>query len=218
MNRIFGRGAPKEPPPNLTDCIANVDSRAESIDKKISRLDQELKKYQDQMKKMREGPGKNAIKQKALRVLKQRKMYESQRENLLNQSFNMEQTNFATQMLKDTKVTVDAMKTGVKEMKREYKKVDIDQIEDLQDELEDMLEQANEVQEAMGRSYGVPDVDESELEAELEALTDELNLESDTSYLDESVKAPSAPTKEPGESVATAEGVDEFGLPKIPAT
>lgn len=56
-------------------------------------------------------------------------MYESQRENLLNQSFNMEQANFATQMLKDTKVTVDAMKTGVKEMKREYKKVDIDQIE-----------------------------------------------------------------------------------------
>ena len=81
-----------------------------------------------------------------------------------------------------------------------------------------MLEQANEVQEAMGRSYGVPDVDESELEAELEALTDELNLESDTSYLDETVKAPSAPTKEPGESVATTAGVDEFGLPKIPAT
>ena len=48
----------------------------------------------------------NAIKQKALRVLKQRKMYEAQRENLSNQSFNMEQTNYATQMLKDTKVTV----------------------------------------------------------------------------------------------------------------
>lgn len=41
-----------------------------------------------------------------MRVLKQRKMYESQRENLTNQSFNMEQTNFATQMLKDTKTTV----------------------------------------------------------------------------------------------------------------
>lgn len=24
MNRLFGRGAPKEPPPNLTDCISNV--------------------------------------------------------------------------------------------------------------------------------------------------------------------------------------------------
>ena len=146
-------------------------------------------------------------------------MYESQRENLANQSFNMEQANFATQMLKDTKVTVDAMKTGVKEMKREYKKVNIDQIEDLQDDLEDMLEQANEVQEAMGRSYGVPDVDEAELEAELEALTDELSLDTDTSYLDEAVKAPSVPTRDPGESVnADGQLVDEFGLPKIAAS
>ena len=43
------------------------------------------------MSKMREGPGKNAVKQKALRVLKQKKQYESQADNLRNQSFNMEQ-------------------------------------------------------------------------------------------------------------------------------
>ena len=30
------------------------------------------------MSKMRDGPGKNAVKQKALRVLKQKKQYESQ--------------------------------------------------------------------------------------------------------------------------------------------
>lgn len=52
-----------------------VDSRAESIDKKVQRLEQELVKYKDQMKKMRDGPAKNAVKQKALRVLKQKKMY-----------------------------------------------------------------------------------------------------------------------------------------------
>merc|ERR1719402_1189540 len=68
MNRLFGRGKPKEPPPNLTDCVANVDSRAESVEKKIARLDAELRKYKDQMSKMRPGPGKNAVKQKALRV------------------------------------------------------------------------------------------------------------------------------------------------------
>jgi charged multivesicular body protein 5 len=89
----------------------------------------------------------------------------------------------------------------------------------MQDELEDMLEQANEVQEAMGRSYGVPDVDEADLEAELEALTDELSLDTDASYLDDAVRAPAAPTAAPGETV-TADGqlVDEFGLPKIPAS
>lgn len=219
MNRLFGRGKPKEPPPNLTDCISNVDSRSESIEKKIAKLDAELIKYKDQMKKMREGPAKNSVKQKAMRVLKQKKMYETQRENLAQQSFNMEQANYATQMLKDTKITVDAMRLGVKEMKREYKKVNIDDIENLQDDLEDMLDQANEVQEALGRSYGMPEVDDDELEAELDALGDEIALDEDTSYLDDAVKAPNAPTREPGAESTNEEGVlvDEFGLPKIPA-
>lgn len=52
-----------------------VDERGDNIEKKISKLDIELKKYKDQMGKMREGPAKNAVKQKALRVLKQKKMY-----------------------------------------------------------------------------------------------------------------------------------------------
>ncbi|MGH0147843.1 UNVERIFIED_CONTAM: hypothetical protein FKN15_050399 [Acipenser sinensis] len=165
MNRLFGRGKPKGPPPNLTDCIGNVDGRAESIDKKISRLDAELVKYKDQMKKMREGPSKNMVKQKALRVLKQKRMYEQQRDNLTQQSFNMEQANYTIQSLKDTKTTVDAMKIGAKEMKKAYKQVKIDQIEDLQDQLEDMMEDANEVQEALSRSYGTPEIDEDDLEA-----------------------------------------------------
>lgn len=215
---MFGKPKDKVPPPNLSDVIANVDSRTESIDKKIQKLEADLVKYKDQMKKMREGPAKNAIKQRALNILKQRKMYENQREQLMQQSFNMEQTNMATQTLKDTQVTVNAMKLGVKEMKKEYKKINIDQIEDLQDDLADMMEDANEVQEALGRSYGMPDVDEDELEAELEALNDELALD-DTSYLDE-VSNLKVPSKEPGAESVNTDGqlVDEFGLPKLPAT
>merc|ERR1712109_420787 len=140
-----------------------------------------------------------------------------QSENLRNQAFNMEQTNYATQSLKDTKTTVNAMKLGVKEMKKEFKNVNIDQIEDLQDDLADMLEDANEVQEALGRTYGMPEIDE----ADLDALGDDFALDDDTSYLDDAMKAPDAPEREPGaDSVATNQDgvlVDEFGLPKIPA-
>ncbi|XP_034069965.1 charged multivesicular body protein 5 isoform X1 [Gymnodraco acuticeps] len=246
MNRLFGRGTPKGPPPNLTDCIGSVDSRTESTDKKIARLDAELVKYKDQMKKMRDGPSKNMVKQKALRVLKQKRMYEGQRDNLMQQSFNMEQTNYSIQTLKDTKTTVrefifywtsshiewlfvltcafsfqvDAMKVGLKDMKKAYKHVKIDQIEDLQDELGDMMEDANEIQEAMGRSYGTPDIDEDDLEAELDALGDELLMDEDSSYLDEASTAPSIPEGMPGDKSVNRDGVlvDEFGLPQIPAT
>ena len=55
--------------------------------------------------------------------------YEQQREQLDNQSFNLEQSNYAIQTLKDTKTTVDAMKVGVKQFKKEYKNVNLDKIE-----------------------------------------------------------------------------------------
>merc|ERR1712013_934940 len=94
------------------------------------------------------------------------------------------------------------MKMGVKEMKKEFKNVDIDQIEDMQDDLADMMEDANEIQETLGRSYGMPALDD------------------DTSYLDDAISTPSVPSREPGaDSVATNRDgveVDEFGLPKIP--
>lgn len=78
MNRLFGKKKPTEPPPNMNDIIGGVDAKADNVEGKINKLDAELKKYKDQMAKMREGPAKNAIKQKALRALKQRKMYEQQ--------------------------------------------------------------------------------------------------------------------------------------------
>ena len=73
----------------------------------------------------------------------------------------------------------------------------------MQDDLADMLEQADEVQEAMGRTYGMPEIDEDELAAELDALGDDLALDTDTSYLDDAIKAPSAPDREPGTASIT---------------
>lgn len=198
-----------------------MDGRADAIETKVNKLDAELRKYKEQMTKMREGPSKNAVKAKALRILKQKKQYEQQIEGLRNQSFNMEQANFAAQSLKDTQATVAAMKDGVTQMKKEFKKINIEHIEDLQDDMADMLEQADEVQEAMGRSYGMPEIDDDELAAELDALGDEIALDDDASYLDDVVNTPAIPDKEPGaDSVRNKDGilVDEFGLPQIPTS
>ncbi|CCD64086.1 Charged multivesicular body protein 5 [Caenorhabditis elegans] len=217
MNRIFGTGK-KVPPPDLNNAISNVESRSDSIDKKIQKLDQDLMKLRDQMSKMREGPSKNLIKQKALRVLKQKRMYENQKGQLDQQAFNMDQSNFAIQGMKDNQVTVAAMKDGLKTMQKEYKKMNIDQIEDLQDQMEDMLDMNNEIQEAMSRQYDTPDIDEADLEAELAMLGDELDIgESDTNYLDEALAAPTVPSDKPKTRVAEGLEVDEFGLPKLPA-
>lgn len=50
----------------------------------------------------------------------------------------------------------------------------------------------------MGRSYGMPEIDDDELEAELDALGDDFMLDEDTSYLDQASAAPDAPQGVPG--------------------
>ncbi|KAF8568224.1 hypothetical protein P879_06675 [Paragonimus westermani] len=223
MNRLFGSGKAKEVP-KLTDVAINIDERNESVEKKIAKLDAELANVAKQMRTMRDGPAKNSLKQKALRLLKQKKVYTNQSEQLANQSFNVSQTDFAVRSLQDTKTTVDAMKAGSKQMKKEMKKINIDQIFDMQDDLTDMLSMADEVQDALGQNYATPDIDEADLEAELAALGDDLGL--DSGYLDQAMNAPSVPGSTlPGESLppsatgakSTQDGVpvDEFGLPQI---
>ena len=127
---------------------------------------------------MRDGPGKSAIKSKALKILQRRKMYESQRDQLQQQSWNMEQADMMTSNLKNVMTTVDAMKTTNKTLKQQYGKINIDKIEKMQDEMADLMEVGNEIQESLGRAYDVPeDVDEAELDAELEALGEEAEFE-----------------------------------------
>ena len=112
-----------------------------------------------------------AVEQRALRVLRQKRLYEGQLDQLYQQSYNMEQATMTTENLRNTMATVDAMNTANKDMRKTYGKIDLDKIERVQDDMEDMIEQANEVQATLGRSYGVPDeIDEDELQAELDAL------------------------------------------------
>ena len=71
----------------------------------------------------------NAIQERALRTLKQKRMYESQLAQLTQQTFNMESAALATENLRNTMATVDAMKQANKELKKQYGKIDIDKIE-----------------------------------------------------------------------------------------
>jgi len=114
-------------------------------------------------------------------ILKQKKMYEQQREQLYQQQFNVEQASFATDTAKANIDTVKAMKAAAKDFKQTFGKnreLQIDAIEELQDDMEDMYEMTNEVNEALGRNYNVPDdIDEDDLMDELDALEDELGEE-----------------------------------------
>jgi charged multivesicular body protein 5 len=56
-------------------------------------------------------------------------MYEEQLAQMTQQVFNMESAALATENLRNTMATVDAMKIANKEIRKQYGKIDINKIE-----------------------------------------------------------------------------------------
>ena len=63
-------------------------------------------------------------------------MYETQRDQMSNQQFNVDQTSFAIETVRSTQTTVAVMKTAAKTLKKENKKINLSELEDMQDEME----------------------------------------------------------------------------------
>ena len=212
--------------PTLGDAAAKMDERIAALDAKIKKVNQELLGYKEQMKKAKPGP-KASIQKRALLALERRKQYESQRDKMSSQQFNIERTAFAIEQVQDTQQAVAAMQAATETLKIETGKIDLDEIEDMQDDLADLLEDQDEIQDILAEVWATPDgaLDEDDLEAELAGLEDEF----EGIDLEESVAAPvSLPTNptqpttvfNSGQEVASQEteaapkkAVDEFGLP-----
>jgi charged multivesicular body protein 5 len=227
MRRVFGAKKDKEPPPSVQDASDRITKRGDSVEDKIKKLDIELSKYKEQIKKTRPGPALEGIKARAMRVLKQKRMYEGQRDMLYNQTFNLDQVAFASDGIKDAQQTMSALKSANKELKGMMKTVKLNDIDNLQDEMMDLMDVSNEIQETLGRSYSVPDdIDEEDLMGELDALEADMGFETESdgmpSYLqpdkepdfDAELNLPSAPTGPAGRS--NAQAYDELGLPAVP--
>ena len=85
-------------------------------------------------------------------ILKQKRMYEMQREQVYQQQFNVEQAAFATDTVKANIQTVKAMKAATKEFKQTFgkaKELDIDAIDNMQDEMAEMMEISHEINDAL---------------------------------------------------------------------
>ncbi len=124
-------------------------------------------------------------------------MLESERDKISNMSFSMERTRFAMESLKDTAEHVAVMKSATSTFREHQKAIKIDDLEDMQDDLADMMVDAEEINEVLSRSYGMPnDVSEADLDAELAGLMDEPDYEGLSAELggldDVSLDAPAA--------------------------
>jgi len=220
MNRVFGRKKKEAPAPSLDDASSGLGGRVDEMDKKIAGLENELRVFKDKIKKATSPAAKKTLQKRAMEVLKRKRMYEQQRDMVAGQQFNIDQAAFGIESAKTNVQTVAAMKAANKQLQSTMKNdLKIDDIEDMADDMAEMMEDFNEINEMLGRNFATPEgLDETDLEAELDMLEDELEGESEAvnsqatpSYLQTNA-LPNTPTELPGDKV------DEYGLPSSAIT
>lgn len=191
MNRLFGKSN-NTPKPTLEDASGRISNRSDVVDARVAKIDAELMKLKEQIQRSR-GMAQQRYKQRALQLLQQKRMYQGQQDMMMQQQFNVDQLQFTTETMKDTQIQVDALKGANKALKKEMKKLNIDKVDQMQDELADLYMDTQEIQEIMGRAYDVPeDIDEDEMLGELDALDFDMEKEKDADYLADALAMPGA--------------------------
>jgi charged multivesicular body protein 5 len=221
MHRLFGSKkevGPAQPAPNLEDATNRAGQRADHLQQKVDGCDAELVKMKAQLQKTRSPQLQQQIKRRMMQVLQRKRMYVSQQDTLRTQQFNMEAASFSIESMKDTAHTIAAVREAQSQMQTQLKAVSIDDIENLQDELEDLMLDSHEIQEALGRSYSVPDldIDEADLEAELDALGDLDDAEFAAYTATPSYASAEATANSPSSVPSYLAALDDYGLPSVP--
>jgi charged multivesicular body protein 5 len=216
MKRVFGqkKATSQIPTPTLHDASSNIGKRANDLDAKIGKLDVELMGYKQKLKTTK-GAARQQYQRRAMEVLKRKRMYEGQRDVAAGQQFNIKSAAFGIESARDSINTVGAMKAANVQIKQQMQQLNIDDVEDMADDLAEMMEDMNEVNDILGKSYAMPDdIDETDLEAELDLLDDELeDVDEQQSEAAPSYLSPLSeqPTTAPGGKNSAR--VDEYGLP-----
>ena len=129
---------------------------------KVDECNKELNAVKEQMKG-KKGPAYRQYQQKALQILKRRKMYEQQLGVTQNQQFNVDQVQFTSETIQDTIATANALKAATEVQKEQMKKLDLNKLEDVYDDLADLMAEQEEINDVLGRDFQVGNYDENEL-------------------------------------------------------
>lgn len=155
---------PPKPAPNLQDAASNLDQKIEELGAKIQKADEEARQW------VAKQSTDATAKARAMQALKRKKLYEQQRDQLVDTQFNVENLAFQHEQAEITAGTVAAMKKATDQLKNQTQKIGVDQVDKLTDEMADIAAEMKDIQSALAAPSAVGSAAEDEAEKELMAL------------------------------------------------
>jgi len=194
--------------------IETIEKRETHIQRKIDNEITQAKKFSAAGKK-----------REALQCIKRKKMYEKQLEQISNTKMTLEQQQITLEAMNLNREALEASKTAAQSMAAQTKAMGgVEAVDETMDAVEDGLNDAEEIAQALGRSVNVPglDADEDDLLAELEGLeADDLADQlGSVEIAEQPVSMPSAPLSMPAAPTSAVKQMtdDERELAELEAS
>jgi charged multivesicular body protein 4 len=176
---LWGKKA--KPAPTLSESITQLREAMEVLEKREQHLSKQMASALGEAKKKSKAKDKRG----ALFQLKRKKLYEKQIDQIYGKKTNIEIQIMTLEAAAGNTEVLAAMRKGADALKRTVKETDVEKVADVMDDINESMQLADELGEAMSQSIG-PALDDEELNAELEQMENELNDE-------EMLKAPAVP-------------------------
>mmetsp|Transcript_40379 Transcript_40379/g.107089 ORF Transcript_40379/g.107089 Transcript_40379/m.107089 type:complete len:209 (-) Transcript_40379:151-777(-) len=207
MQRLFGRAKEEThapvPAPSLQEASAKIDLQVQALEAKISKCDADVKAYVAE--------NKPTAKTRALQVMKRKKMYEAQRDKLIDTQFNVESMAHQQEAADITAITVAAMAAGQAKLQKQKESISIEKVERLTDDIAEVTEDLNDITDLLSKPLGMAAAeDEDEFAAEFERMQEEhaaeqmLDLRFSEAVSIDEAPVPTAPVSAPASSTALA--------------
>merc|ERR1712244_33281 len=150
---------------NLNDSIQQLRTAVSQLDKREVHLEKKIQVCLNNAK----AKSKRRDEKGALFELKKKKQLENQMQSIQGKKLNLETQIMALEDAHLNKETLKAMKTSASAMKATVKEADLDKADELMEDINEVMDQVTEMNEAMSQPLGQI-MDDDELEAELAEL------------------------------------------------
>ena len=186
MFNFFGKKKNAQPPQrqqfapvDLNATSHGISNRKNDTQLKLDQVEKELKGALVEYRQARTPQQKAQAKNKAMRLLKKKKLYQAHVNNLENTQMAVESAAMDVDIMKDNMAIMQTMKATVQMQKDMMHAMGgIDSMYDVMDDMQEIKEQQEEFNDEMQRNFDI-DVDDADLNDEIDELDYQMRMEMD---------------------------------------
>jgi hypothetical protein len=150
-------------------CLIKLKLTLETLDDEILKQEEELSNLKLKVKENL----KSGSRISAKTTLKRQKMVEAKLQQKLDQQMNIETLVEELLNVDSNKSVIQSYKTGVEELKSRLSDLNTDNVEEIMDDLRDVIQESDDIGDALGAKVLNESLDEEELEKELQKLSED---------------------------------------------